>query len=627
LLEFNHDEPLMCVRLDCKERSMNMKSFAYCAAVLLAGLAVQPVSSQPGANKVITAADCTAEKLGASIPASAIGEPVSAVTLDAPTWHEALNETPAYCRIEGSMAPIDKSPTARPILFGVVLPAEWSHRATQMGGGGMNGTIPGLTFGFGPGGSPLAHGFAVYGSDSGHHAGGFGPMPANMPMGGAGRVPGAPQSGAPNAGPGAAMPPRPAPDPHGDEWALNDEAIGNLAYMQLKKTHDAAMVLIQRIYGEQPRWNYFFGNSQGGREALTVVQRYPNDYDGVSAEVPIVSFTSLMLGPALIRIQEKPAANWVPPAKARAIAAEILRQCDKLDGLVDGIINNYMACRAIFDVTQGAPGRNPWSAKRCPENTDPNPADTSTTACLTDGQISTVEFIFSHYRFATPLSDGKTTFGMWLPGTDPGGFGMLAGSRFRGQEGAASDAPIYGSMGSLGVTGFLMKDLKANPLDYVEGGRWNQRREELSRLADSTNPDLSAFAKHGGKLLVVIGTNDTIASPGAQLDYYRSVIDKMGQSKVDSFARLWVLPQTDHGLHGRSANLDGDGKTITSQAIPSKYDRFALLTNWVEENRAPEKQVVVTSGDRSLPMCSYPTYPKYVSGDAGKAESYICSAQ
>ena len=40
-------------------------------------------------NKVITEADCTAEKLGSSIPVSAIGEPVSGVTLSAPVWTNA----------------------------------------------------------------------------------------------------------------------------------------------------------------------------------------------------------------------------------------------------------------------------------------------------------------------------------------------------------------------------------------------------------------------------------------------------------------------------------------------------------------------------------------------------------
>ena len=88
-----------------------------------------------------------------------------------------------------------------------------------------------------------------------------------------------------------------------------------------------------------------------------------------------------MLAPELIRIQEKPAANWVPPAKVNAIRGEFMRQCDKLDGLVDGAIDNYMACRAIFDVKQGDPNRNPWAAKRCPNHVDPNPRDTSAGAC------------------------------------------------------------------------------------------------------------------------------------------------------------------------------------------------------------------------------------------------------
>src|SRR5204863_2543101 len=109
--------------------------------------------------------------------------------------------------------------------------------------------------------SLLQRGFATYGSDSGHQF-------------------------APN------------------DWTLSDEAIKNLGYMQMKKTHDAAMVLMERLYGERPRYNYYVGTSQGGREALTVAQRYPADYDGIAANVPIVSFSSLMLAPEWIRIQE-----------------------------------------------------------------------------------------------------------------------------------------------------------------------------------------------------------------------------------------------------------------------------------------------------------------------------------
>jgi Tannase and feruloyl esterase len=175
------------------------------------------------------------------------------------------------------------------------------------------------------------------------------------------------------------------------------------------------------------------------------------------------------------------------------------------------------------------------------------------------------------------------------------------------------------------VTGFLMKDVTANPLDYIEGGALNKRRVELSAILDSTNPDLSAFHKRGGKLIVVIGTDDTLASPGAQAAYYQSVIDKMGQATVDAFARFFVLPQTNHGLSGRSYTVDGDGKTIQAQQIPNTYDRFGMLTGWVENGQAPGKQVTVASGERGLPMCSYPAYPKYLGGATGEANSYTCA--
>ncbi len=552
----------------------------------LAAMAAEPIPAPgsklpPLADKVITAADVTVERLGTNIPASAIGEPVGAVTLFPPRWIQATESAVAHALVEGSIAP--KDPNGKPINFRVLLPATWSRRAIQMGGGGMNGMVPMLR-GERPD-SPTAT-FARYGSDSGHQMGGFG--------GGGG----------------------------GNDWALNEEAIRNLGYMQMKKTHDAAMVIMERIYGERPRFNYYVGSSQGGREALTVAQRYPADYDGIVADVPIVSFSTLMLAPELIRIQEKPLSNWVSRAKINAIRAEFIRQADKLDGLADGVINNYMAARALFDMSQGDPNRNPWAALRGPNGTDPNPQDTSANARLTDGQIETLKMVYSRYKFATPLANGVTSFGMWVPNTDPGGSGLIVDRRFRGQEGADENAPVHSHLGVLGVTGFLMQNLSANPLDYVEGGPLNKRREQLSEWLDSTNPDLSAFYRRGGKMIVTIGTDDTLASPGAQLDYYQSVIDKMGRDQVDAFARLYVLPQTGHGLSGRSSSMNGDGKEVTPFEIPNRFDRIALITAWVERNEPPGKTVIVTARGRSLPMCSYPNYPHYKGGPPESADSY-----
>src|SRR5580704_673080 len=272
-------------------------------------------------NRIVTEADCTAAPLVVTIEPKEIGEAVRSVSLQA-AWVPATDTVPAHCRVDGVFAPVDTAPTARVINFRVILPASWNRRGAQIGGGGINGIIPNVAGGeFGAGGPTLLQrGFATYGSDSGHQ------LPAFGRRGG------------------------PPPAPSDQDWALNEEAIRNFGYAQMKKTHDAAMVLIQRMYGERPRFNYYVGTSQGGREALTVAQRYPADYDGIAANVPIVNFSSLMLAPELIRIHEKPLANWVTPAKVNAIRGEFVRQCDGLDGLVDGIVNNYMACRAIFDI-------------------------------------------------------------------------------------------------------------------------------------------------------------------------------------------------------------------------------------------------------------------------------------
>ncbi len=93
-----------------------------------------------GERKTITEAECTATKLGTAVPVAAIGEPVSNVTLTEPRWTAAADPAPAYCTVDGVMAPIDAA--AKPINFRVVLPASWTLRAAQLGGGGMNGIDP-----------------------------------------------------------------------------------------------------------------------------------------------------------------------------------------------------------------------------------------------------------------------------------------------------------------------------------------------------------------------------------------------------------------------------------------------------------------------------------------------------
>ena len=559
-----------------------------------------------GANTEITISAKDIVKAGSSIPASDIGEPVKSVVLCPARWVEATQAAPAYAVVEGSIMPVD--PEGWPINFRVLLPEKWSKRSMQQGGGGMNGTI---TVGEGP--HPmLGKGFALYGSDAGHQSAGM-------------RFPGAPPVKHMATGPTT-----------GDEWALHEEAIRNLGYMQMKKTHDAVMVILKRMYGAEPEFNYYVGHSHGGREALTVAQRYPTDYEGIIANVPIVNFSTLMLGPVLIRIQEIPEENWIPTSKAKAITREFMRQTDHLDGLPDGIISNYVAARQIFNIHDGTGPEDPWAGLRASENEDPGAQGNSTSEKLTGRQIKTLEMSYSSYKFAHPLANGVSSFGMWTPTTEPAGFGMITDTRFKGQEGANADAPVYSNMGILGVTGFLMQDLSANPLEYVEGGKWEQRRQELSAWLDSTDPDLSEFYNHGGKIIMTIGAIDNIASSGAQMDYYQSLIDEMGQDKLDRFARLYVVPNGNHMLSGKSTSENGNGEAIEvkSLAAPNSGQNMDLLIGWVENNQAPAKTLVIDQKGNigtnaqveGYLLCSYPNYQRYTGGQAGSAASYESAA-
>lgn len=575
-------------------------------AAVLCGCFAVANSQQQLDSIAVGEQQCGSTNLGAPVDPKAIGEPVAAVQIDKVDWYAATDRSPAMCVVVGQLLAVDKSPTAFPIKFAVGLPATWNRRSIHQGGGGMNGSVPrfapapqragvgsfpGAPPGAAPGGgggppSDIAKGFAVYGSDSGHG--------------------------------------------QDSMWALNDEAIRNFGYAQLKKTHDVAQILIKRLYGSAPRYRYFIGTSQGGREALTVAQRYPADYDGVAANVPVVQLNGLMAGPVEIRRQEMKQDNWVPSAKSRAVAAEFMRQCDGLDGLDDGLINDYMQCRAIFNVRDNKGPKDPWATRRCPDNRDPDPADKSERACLTNAQVKTLEFIFSPQPYDSTHANGVTAFGMWPPSTEVatggmgGGNSLLADARYLGQEGAPANARLFSSLGSLGVTGLLLRDLNANPLAYEKTAVLEKRARELSGWVDSTNPDLGAFQKRGSKLIIAIGTNDTLASPGAQLDYYAAVTKRMGK-KLGDFARLYVLPQRGHGLSGNYYTTTGDGRTVTGAPLPSQFDRMTLLQKWVEQGEAPAMtQVVTGQNSTSGLMCSYPQHPQYAGAEPGSAASWSC---
>src|SRR5579883_2509019 len=280
---------------------------------------------------------------------------------------------PAFCKVLGQIAPAD--PKAPPIKFQVNLPVAWNGRSLQYGGGGFNGVlITGL--GLPPAypfdkPSPLARGFVTYGTDSGHE------MKQGEP----------PQA-----------------------FALNDEAFENFAHKAYKKVRDAAVALVVRAYGRKPDKMYFMGSSEGGREALTMAQRYPEDFDGILARVPVINWVGLQHAgtrSGLVTMGD----GWINPAQIKLVADAVLKACDKADGIEDAIIENPVGCRATFRP----------DTLRCTEGK-------SGDQCLTDAQIKAIDTLHARYAFPFPLANGVDDYPGWgVSGENNPPFGAAGG--------------------------------------------------------------------------------------------------------------------------------------------------------------------------------------------------------
>ncbi len=120
------------------------------------------------------------------------------------------------------------------------------------------------------------------------------------------------------------------------------------------------------------------------------------------------------------------------------------------------------------------------------------------------------------------------------------------------------------------------------------------RMEELRQILDATDPDLSAFRRRGGKLLMYFGWADPQLNPLMGVEYYEQVVEKMGPSTGD-FARLYMVPGMFHCGGGVGTGV---------------FDTATPLVRWVEASAAPDQieasRVVAGKVVRTRPLCPYP---------------------
>src|SRR4029077_6170160 len=176
--------------------------------------------------------------------------------------------------------------------------------------------------------------------------------------------------------------------------------------------------------------------------------------------------------------------------------------------------------------------------------------------------------------------------------------------------------------------------------DSVKQFSFDMHPAKLASFAgdqDATNPDLSAFKAHGGKLILYHGWADHSITPIRTIEYYASVGDAMGKGQpgeegadaVNGFARLFMVPGMHHCAGGPGPNVFGGANQGLPPEMDAQHDIVMALDRWVEDGVAPEKIIAshLTNGavDRTQALCPYPQVAIYNgTGDANLAESYHC---
>jgi feruloyl esterase len=510
---------------------------------------------------------------GQAIPAAAIGLPTGGARVDsaAPVAADAPgNSLGAYCQVRGSIAPVD--PAAPAIHFAVNLPQQWNGKSIQFGGGGFNGVLIDGTeqIRFGPPDkpAPLALGYATYGDDGGH------------------------QSSSITDG----------------SFAVNDEALANYGGQSLKKTHDVAMALVALRYGKRVDKSYFLGTSTGGRDALTAIQRWPADYDGVVANEPALNYTGTRLSNVAVgrALYANGGAGWMNVAKTLLVQRTVLAACDRLDGAGDGIVSNVESCRQL--------NAQVLASLRCAGGADLG--DT----CLSDAQLDTVRAIESPLDF--------TNYSLAHGVTRAGGYNFLEGMLIAGpyttrdlgtrrvpaNPATSADANMYVT-GDQWTKFFVTRQPAFDTLtfDPLDPGAFTQRVADVSRLTDALDADLRLFLARGGRLILLHGLHDEVISNNSTIDYYQRVVATVGQATAQQGVRFYTVPGMGHG---------------TGVFIPA-WDSLAALENWVERGLPPSTPIVTdtvagTFG-RTRPLCQHPGWPKYKgSGSLDAAVNYAC---
>jgi feruloyl esterase len=390
------------------------------------------------------------------------------------------------------------------------------------------------------------------------------------------------------------------------------EKIADFAHRAVHESVLAAKAVAAAYYGEPVRWAYFSGCSTGGYQALMEAQRYPEDFDGIIAGAPGNNRTGLNM--AFLwnyQANHRPGDDQHPlldAADLKLINRAVMAQCDRLDGVTDGVINDPRICR--FDV----------GALKCVEG--------QAQGCLTAEQIAAARRIYAGPRDARtgrPIYPGYPfgTEGVMASADDehPGWTGYWANPD-KPTEPQRADFFRYWVFGDPNWSWWSFD--WSRDVDAV--------RAKMSAVFDATSPDLRRFAAHHGKLIMFMGWQDPVGAPPEAINYYQAA--RKATPGADQMLRLYMVPGMAHCAGGPGAtNFSSATRDSTPPVRDAAHDMAVALERWVEAGDAPRALIAThyagEKGDRRVafqrPLCPYPQVARYRGGPQAEASSFVCA--
>ena len=338
---------------------------------------------------------------------------------------------------------------------------------------------------------------------------------------------------------------------YGSNWAVDKD--GKLVWERIENwrsnaTHQMTVFgkVVAEILHERPvKFAYMNGGSGGGRQSMVEAQEFPEDYDGIWACCPAINWTKFLI------------AGFWPMACANEHKAPL--KFHKLNAFAKAVQN-----------TVGGPEKFYATKERIEFDPFALVGKKTKQGMITEADVKVVQDMWN----GPHRTNGER---LWY-GFRPGSIHWCTG------------LPIFS-------ISFILPFMKARPFALCDTyARWvmddpkatfeNIDKAGFEKLFDCSLKvfpkatadiaDISAFASHGGKLMIDHGTDDPLIPVDGTIDYHDRMITVMGKERVDSFCRVYINPGDNHG------NCHGNGPGIT------EADGMRALMDWVEKGIVPE---------------------------------------